>query len=69
VSKDVSSTESRKPVSFAHGVAVVAVVVIGGIIAFSVLGAVVGFFIHLVTIVAVLAAIAGVIWLVARSRR
>jgi hypothetical protein len=69
VSKDVSTTDSRKPVSFAHGVAMVVVGAIGLVIAFAVLSSVVGFFFELVKIVVIIGLIAGAFWVVSRLRR
>jgi hypothetical protein len=69
VSKDVSSREGKKPVSFSHAVAMTAVGVVGVIVAFWILASLAGIILFFVKIAVIVALIAGVFWLVSRLRR
>jgi hypothetical protein len=69
VSKDVSSREAKKPVSFSHAVAMTAVGVVGVIVAFWILASLAGIFLFFVKVAVIIALIAGVFWLVSRFRR
>jgi hypothetical protein len=69
VSKDVSSREGKKPVTFSHAVAMTAVGVVGVIVAFWILSSLLGIIWFFVKIAAIIALIAGVFWLVSRLRR
>ena len=69
VSKDVVRRESKPPMTVRHGATVVAVGVIGVIIAFVVLHAIAGIIFFFVKLAVVVALIAGVFWLLGRFRR
>ena len=69
VSKDVTSKEGKKPVSFSHAVAMTAVGVVGVIVAFWILASLAGIILFFVKIAVIIALIAGVFWLVSRLRR
>ncbi|HEY2214717.1 MAG TPA: hypothetical protein VGH31_06640 [Acidimicrobiales bacterium] len=69
MSKDVSTTNSKKPVSFTHGVAMVGVAVVGAIVAFWVLSSLVGIILFFVKIAVIIGLIAGAFWVVGRIRR
>jgi len=68
VSKDVSSREGKKPVTFSHAVAMTAVGVVGVIVAFWILSSLLGIIWFFVKIAVIIALIAGVFWLVSRMR-
>jgi uncharacterized membrane protein len=69
VSKEVSKRESKKPLTVRHGAAVVAVGVVGALVAFWVLSSIVGIVFFIVKVAVVVGLIGGVIWLVNRFRR
>ncbi|HUC05592.1 MAG TPA: hypothetical protein VL961_09330 [Acidimicrobiales bacterium] len=69
MSRDVVSQSGKKPVSFAHGASMVAVGVVGAIIAFWVLSSVIGIIAFFVKIAVIVGLIAGAFWVVGRVRR
>jgi hypothetical protein len=69
VSKEVSRRESKKPLTVRHSAAMVAVGVVGVIVAFVVLHAIAGIIFFFVKLAVVVALIAAVFWLIGRSRR
>jgi hypothetical protein len=69
VSKEVSTRSTNKPVTFHHTVAMVAVGIVGAIVAFWLLSSIVGIIFFFVKIAAVVALIAGAFWLVSRFKR
>jgi hypothetical protein len=69
VSKEVARQDSKKPVTFTHTVAMVAVGVLAAIIAFWVIGGVLSLVFVVVKIAVIVALIAGAFWLVSRLRR
>ena len=71
VSKDVSSREreGKTPMTFSHAVAMTAVGVVGILIAFWILSSLAGIILFFVKVAVIIAAIAGVFWLVSRLRR
>jgi hypothetical protein len=69
VSKDVSTRETKKPVTFAHGVAVAGVAVVGVLVAFWLLSSIVGIIFFFVKIAVIVGLIGGAFWLVSRFRR
>jgi cobalamin biosynthesis protein CobD/CbiB len=69
VSKEVSRQESKKPVSMAHGAAMVAVGVVGALIAFWVLSSIVGIIFFIVKIAVLVGLVAGAFWVVNRLRK
>ena len=68
MSKDVTSKEGKKPVTFGHAVAMTAVGVVGVIVAFVILHALAGIFLFFVKIAVIIALIAGVFWVVSRLK-
>ena len=68
MSKDVTSREGKKPVTFGHAVAMTVVGVVGVIVAFWILASLAGIILFFVKIAVVVALIAGVFWLVSRLR-
>jgi hypothetical protein len=68
VSKDVTSREGKKPVTFSHAVAMTAVGVVGAIVAFWILASLAGIILFFVKIAVIIALIGGVFWLVSRLR-
>jgi hypothetical protein len=68
VSKDVSSRQDKKPMSFTHAVGMTAVGVVGVIVAFWVIGGVFSIIWFFVKIAVIIALIAGVFWLISRLR-
>jgi high-affinity Fe2+/Pb2+ permease len=72
VSKDVESRErggkSKTPMSFSHAVAMTAVGVVGILVAFWILSSIAGVIFFFVKVAVIIAAIAGVFWLVSRLR-
>jgi hypothetical protein len=68
VSKDVSSREEKKPVTFHHAVAMTVVGVVGIIVAFWILSSLAGVILFFVKVAVIVALIAGVFWLVSRFR-
>ena len=69
MSKEVSSREEKKPMTFTHAVAMTAVGVVGIIVAFWILSSLLGVIWFFVKIAAIIALIAGVFWVVSRMRR
>jgi len=71
VSKDVSSREreGKTPMTFSHAVAMTAVGVVGILVAFWILSSLAGVILFFVKVAVIIAAIAGVFWLVSRLRR
>jgi ABC-type transport system involved in cytochrome c biogenesis permease subunit len=71
VSKDVESRQrgGKTPMTFSHAVAMTAVGVVGILIAFWILSSVAGIILFFVKVAVIIAAIAGVFWLVSRLRR
>jgi high-affinity Fe2+/Pb2+ permease len=69
VSKEVSTRESNKPVSFTHMFAMAIVAVVGALVAFWVLSSIAGIIFFFIKIIAVVALVAGAFWLVSRLRR
>ena len=69
MSKEVTRRETKKPMTMRHGAAMVAVGVLGAIIAFWVLSSIVGIIFFFVKLAVVVALIAGVFWLISRFRR
>jgi hypothetical protein len=69
VSKDVTSREGKKPVTFSHAVAMTAVGVVGAIVAFWILASLAGIILFFVKIAVIIALIGGVFWVVSRLRR
>jgi hypothetical protein len=69
VSKDVTSREGKKPVTFGHAVAMTAVGVVGAIVAFWILASLAGVIFFFVKIAVIVALIAGVFWVISRIRR
>jgi hypothetical protein len=68
VSKDVSSRESKTPVTFSHAVAMTAVGVVGILVAFWILSSLAGIIFFFVKVAIIIALIGGVFWLVSRFR-
>jgi hypothetical protein len=68
VSKDVTSREGKKPVTFSHAVAMTAVGVVGAIVAFWILASLAGIILFFVKIAVIIALIGGVFWVVSRLR-
>ncbi|MGA2473962.1 MAG: hypothetical protein ABSG39_10770 [Acidimicrobiales bacterium] len=68
MSKDVTSREGKKPVTFSHAVAMTAVGVVGAIVAFWILASLAGIILFFVKIAVIIALIGGVFWLVSRLR-
>jgi len=68
VSKDVTSREGKKPVTFSHAVAMTAVGVVGAIVAFWILASLAGIIFFFVKIAVIIALIGGVFWVVSRLR-
>ena len=68
--KDVSSRErqGKSPMTFSHAVAMTVVGVVGVLIAFWILSSLAGIFFFFVKLAVIIAAIAGVAWLVSRLR-
>jgi uncharacterized membrane protein len=70
VSKEVSTqSSSNTPVSFTHVAAMVAVGVVGAIVAFWILSSIVGIIFFFIKIAFVVALIGGAFWLVSKFRR
>ena len=69
MSKEVVRRETKRPLTVRHGAAVVAVGILGAIIAFWVLSSIVGIIFFFVKLAVVVALIAGVFWLIHRFRR
>jgi hypothetical protein len=69
VSKDVSTRDSKKPVTFAHVATVSVVAVVGALVAFWVLSSIVGIIFIFVKIAVIVGLIGGAFWLVSRFRR
>ncbi len=69
MSKDVTSREGKKPVTFSHAVAMTAVGVVGAIVAFWILASLAGIILFFVKIAVIIALIGGVFWVVSRLRR
>jgi hypothetical protein len=70
VSKDVESRSGGKsPMTFSHAVAMTVVAVVGILIAFWAFSFIAGIFFFFVKLAIIVAAIAGVFWLVSRLRR
>ncbi len=69
MSKEVSRRDSKQPVPARHSAAMVAVGIVGIIIAFVVLHAIAGIVFFFVKIAVVVALIAAVFWLLGRYRR
>ena len=69
--KDVSrrEREGKAPMSFTRAVAMTAVGVVGVLIAFWILSSLAGVILFFVKLAVIIAAIAGVAWLVSRLRR
>jgi ABC-type transport system involved in cytochrome c biogenesis permease subunit len=61
--------ERKTPMSFSHAVAMTAVGVVGILIAFWILSSLAGIILFFVKVAVIIAAIAGVFWLVSRLRR
>ena len=68
MSKDVTSREGKKPVTFSHAVAMTAVGVVGAIVAFWILASLAGIIFFFVKIAVVIALIGGVFWVVSRLK-
>jgi hypothetical protein len=69
VSKEVNTrSSSSTPVSFSHVAAMVAVGVVGAIVAFWILSSIVGIIFFFIKIAVVIALIGGAFWLVSRIR-
>jgi high-affinity Fe2+/Pb2+ permease len=70
VSKDVESRkrEGKTPMTFSHAVAMTAVGVVGILVAFWILSSIAGVIFFFVKVAVIVAAIAGVFWLVSRLR-
>ncbi|MGD0749041.1 MAG: hypothetical protein ABSB68_14630 [Acidimicrobiales bacterium] len=68
MSKDVTSREGKKPVTFTHAVAMTAVAVVGILVAFWAFSWIAGIFFFFVKVVIIVALIAGVFWVVSRLR-
>jgi high-affinity Fe2+/Pb2+ permease len=69
VSKEVVHRETKKPLTVRHSAAVVAVGILGAIIAFWVLSSIAGIIFFFVKLAVVVALIAGVFWVIHRFRR
>ncbi len=69
MSKDVSTRESKKPVTFAHFATVSVVAVVGVLVAFWALSSIVGIIFFFVKIAVIVGLIGGAFWLVGRFRR
>jgi high-affinity Fe2+/Pb2+ permease len=70
VSKEVNTrSSSSTPVSFSHVAAMVAVGVVGAIVAFWILSSIVGIIFFFIKIAVVVALIGGAFWLVSKFRR
>lgn len=69
MTKEVSRREDKQPLTVRHTAAMVVVGVIGVIVAFVVLHAIAGIIFFFVKLAVVVALIAGVFWLIGRSRR
>ena len=61
--------EGKTPMTFSHAVAMTAVGVVGILVAFWILSSVAGIILFFVKVAVIVAAIAGVFWLVSRLRR
>ena len=61
--------EGKTPMTFSHAVAMTAVGVVGILIAFWILSSLAGVILFFVKVAVIIAAIAGVFWLVSRLRR
>jgi hypothetical protein len=70
VGKDVESRQQggKTPMTFSHAVAMTAVGVVGILVAFWILSSIAGIIFFFVKVAVVIAAIAGVFWLVSRLR-
>ncbi len=69
MSKEVSPRDSKQPVPARHSAAMIAVGVVGVIIAFVVLHAIAGIVFFFIKLAVVVALIAAVFWLLGRYRR
>ena len=69
MSKEVSTRNSDKPVTVHHTFAMVAVGVVGAIVAFWVLSSIVGIVFFFVKVAVVIGLIGGAFWLVSRFKR
>ncbi|HEY3844707.1 MAG TPA: hypothetical protein VGL48_15745 [Acidimicrobiales bacterium] len=69
MSKDVSRRDSGKPVTASHGVAMVAVGVVGAIVAFWLLSSIVGIIFFFIKIAVIVGLIGGAFWVVGKIRR
>jgi len=61
--------EGKTPMTFSHAVAMTAVGVVGILVAFWILSSLAGVILFFVKVAVIIAAIAGVFWLVSRLRR
>ena len=61
--------EGKTPMTFSHAVAMTAVGVVGILVAFWILSSLAGIILFFVKVAVIIAAIAGVFWLVSRLRR
>ena len=61
--------EGKSPMTFSHAVAMTAVGVVGILVAFWILSSLAGVILFFVKVAVIIAAIAGVFWLVSRLRR
>ena len=68
MSRDIESSQSKKPLTFSHAVAMTLVGVVGVLVAFWILSSLAGIFLFFVKLAVVIALIAGVFWLVSRLR-
>jgi hypothetical protein len=73
VSKEVVTRSSRTPMTFHHAMAMTAVGVVGALVAFwilgSVLGTIFGIFVFAIKIAVIAGLIGGAFWLVSRFKR
>ena len=68
VSRDIESSQSKKPLTFSHAVAMTLVGVVGVLVAFWILSSLAGIFLFFVKLAVIVGLIAGVFWLVSRLR-
>jgi hypothetical protein len=65
----VEPKQGKTPMTFSHAVAMTAVGVVGILIAFWILSSLAGIILFFVKVAVIIAAIAGVFWVVSRLRR
>ena len=68
MSRDIESSQSKKPLTFSHAVAMTLVGVVGVLVAFWILSSLAGIFLFFVKVAVIIVAIAAVFWVVSRLR-